>query len=188
MRFFSRSSKRNRRGQGRRPNVVWKEGRNKIFGFLVHFDANSDEFNQLVQTRHIFLGGQQALTWPFAYANAPLQPHPSIVDVLEQPQPMHTNNGWEEHHVRPTSRIINWPISPKNLHMHVASPIIAYVNSFAKNPPTIENNSSHAYFPYDYKKGKKPMKELPSTKSFKSTLAHLKSDTHKRDLIHGHAS
>jgi hypothetical protein len=72
MSFFSQGSQGSRIVQGRRLNVVWKEGRNKKIRFYVHFDANSDEFDQLVQTRHIFLGGQQALPRPFRPDNAPL--------------------------------------------------------------------------------------------------------------------
>jgi hypothetical protein len=113
MRFFNRGSRGSRRGQGRRPNVIWQEGRNKRIRFFVHFDANSDEFNQLAQIGHLFLGGQQALPQPFRPVNAPLQPHPSIVDIPLHPQPGPVNDGWEENQNKLVSGNANWPNSHK---------------------------------------------------------------------------
>jgi len=60
----------------------------------MHFDVDSDEFNQLVQTEHLLLGGK-ALPPPFIPRNVPLQPHPSIVDIPPT-QPDHENGGWGE--------------------------------------------------------------------------------------------
>jgi hypothetical protein len=59
MSFFSRGSRGSRRGQGRRSNAFGQEGRNKRIRLFVHFDANSDEFNHLARTGHLFLGGNK---------------------------------------------------------------------------------------------------------------------------------
>jgi hypothetical protein len=81
--------------RGRVPNVFGKQGRNKRMRFSIHFDANSEEFNQLVQTDYLNLVGHPALPPPQAPLDPPLQPHPSIVDFPEPPmQP--TNDGWEK--------------------------------------------------------------------------------------------
>lgn len=47
MSFFSKWSRGSRRGHGHRPNIVWQERKRKIIIFSVHFNANSDTFNQL---------------------------------------------------------------------------------------------------------------------------------------------
>jgi hypothetical protein len=73
MRFFSRGShnrKGNNRGRGLGP---WKRG-NKRLRFSIHFDADSEEFNQLLQTGFLNLVGQQAYRPP----PIPENPHPSI--------------------------------------------------------------------------------------------------------------
>jgi hypothetical protein len=59
MRFFSRGSNRggNRGRRGRMPNVFWQQGRHKRMIFSIHFDVDSEEFNQLVQTGYLNLGG-----------------------------------------------------------------------------------------------------------------------------------
>jgi len=155
MSFFSRGSKGSRRGRGRRPNVVWQEGRNKRIRFSVHFDANSKEFNQLVQNGHLSLGGQQALPQTFASANTPLQPHLSIVDVTKLPQPMQENDGWEEHQVRHASGIINWPNTPNNPPFLVTTLVVSSVNSFVQSPLVIKIKSSPPKLSPDDKKGKK---------------------------------
>jgi hypothetical protein len=36
----------------------WQRGRNKRLRFSVHFDADSEEFNQLLQTGFLHLAGQ----------------------------------------------------------------------------------------------------------------------------------
>lgn len=77
--------KGSRRGQGRRKNAFGQEGRNKRIRFSVHFDANSDEFNHLAHTTHLFLGGEQALREPLRPLNVPLQPHMSIADIPLHP-------------------------------------------------------------------------------------------------------
>jgi hypothetical protein len=46
--------------------------------FSIHFDVDSEEFNQLVQTGYLNLGGKPTLPQPQAPPNPPLQPHPSI--------------------------------------------------------------------------------------------------------------
>jgi hypothetical protein len=64
------------------PNVFWQQGRHKRMRFSIHFDVDSDEFNQLVQTGYLNLGGQPALPQPPTPPSAPLQPHPNIMDFL----------------------------------------------------------------------------------------------------------
>jgi hypothetical protein len=76
MRFFSRGShgrRGNNRGRGLGP---WKMG-NKRLQFSIHFDADSEEFNQLLQTSFLNLAGQQAYRPPLM----PENPRPSI-DIL----------------------------------------------------------------------------------------------------------
>jgi hypothetical protein len=43
--------------------------------FSIHFDYDSNEFQQLIQTGHLNLGGQQSLP----------QLHPGIVNIHESP-------------------------------------------------------------------------------------------------------
>jgi hypothetical protein len=50
----------------------------KNLSFSIHFDVDSDEFQQLIQTWHLNLGGQQALPQPQAAPNVILQPHPVL--------------------------------------------------------------------------------------------------------------
>jgi hypothetical protein len=129
-----------------------------------------------VQTGHLFLGGQQALPHPFRPANAPLQPHPSIVDIPSHPQPGPVNDGWEENLNKLVSGIANWP----NNHKKQPEPVIAHVvtstNSFAQNQPCIEIKSSSLKLPTD-EKGKKPMDKSSSSESSKSAFVHSKAST-----------
>jgi hypothetical protein len=79
--------------------------------FSIHFDTNSKEFNQLVQTDYLNLVGHPALPPPQAPPAPPLQPHPSIVDFPKPPmQP--TNDGWENIYANPPSDIARWPDNP----------------------------------------------------------------------------
>jgi hypothetical protein len=48
MSFFNMGNKGNKGGRGKRPNMFWQEGRNKKIIFSIHFDVDSQEFNQLV--------------------------------------------------------------------------------------------------------------------------------------------
>jgi hypothetical protein len=62
MSFFSRgnnrSGNRGNRGNKRKiPNAFGQRGRNKRMRFSIHFDVNSEEFNQLVQTGYLNLAG-----------------------------------------------------------------------------------------------------------------------------------
>jgi hypothetical protein len=83
MSFFSKGTRGNNRGRGKR----------LVLG-LMHFDVDFEEFNQLVQTGLLDLGGKPAFPQPFAPPNLPLQPHPSIIDVPKHHlRPMHDE--WE---------------------------------------------------------------------------------------------
>jgi hypothetical protein len=59
MRFFSRGRSRgeNRGIRGRFPNTFWKLGGHKKLRFSIHFDNDSNEFQQLIQIGHLNLGG-----------------------------------------------------------------------------------------------------------------------------------
>jgi hypothetical protein len=57
------------------PNVFGKHGRNKKMRFSIHFDVDSEEFNQLVQIGYLNIVGHPALPPPQAPPNPPLQPH-----------------------------------------------------------------------------------------------------------------
>jgi hypothetical protein len=108
MSFFSHGSnhfgnKGNRGKRGRMPNAFGKRGRNKRMRFSIHFDANSEEFNQLVQTNYLNLVGHPAFQPPQAPVIPPLQPHPSIVDFPEPPHMPPTNDGWENVPANPPS-------------------------------------------------------------------------------------
>jgi hypothetical protein len=48
------------------PNAFGKQGRNKRMRFSIHFDANSEEFNQLVKTNYLNLVGHPAFHPPQA--------------------------------------------------------------------------------------------------------------------------
>jgi len=78
MSFFSRGSNkggnRGRRGQG--PNTFWHLGDHKKLRFSIHFDVDSDEFQQLIQIGHLNLGSQQALPQPHATKNRYLASSP----------------------------------------------------------------------------------------------------------------
>jgi hypothetical protein len=78
-----------------------EEGKNKRLRFSVHFDAESEEFNQLLQTGLLNLAGQGYFNPPPPPVRPPLQPHPSITNILVEPhvslQPeIPVNDGWNE--------------------------------------------------------------------------------------------
>jgi hypothetical protein len=54
--------------------MFWKEGRNKKIIFSIHFDVDSKEFNQLVQTGHLDLGGNQLFHNHFLLLMCPCNP------------------------------------------------------------------------------------------------------------------
>jgi len=58
--------------------------------FSIHFDANFEEFNQLVQIGYLNLARHPNFYPPQPPARPPfqpndLQPHPSIIDIPDQP-------------------------------------------------------------------------------------------------------
>jgi len=61
----------------------WKRG-NKILRFSIHFDADSEEFNRLLQTRFLNLAGQQA----YIRLPIPNNPRPNIGILV----PNHNSN------------------------------------------------------------------------------------------------
>jgi hypothetical protein len=79
--------------------------------------------------------GRPTLPQPFVAPNLPLQPHPSIMDILEPPlQPMH--DGWDKNPTQPLFGIVHWPASPKNAPLpHVSTPIVASSTSLAHSSP-----------------------------------------------------
>lgn len=72
--------------------------------FSIHFDANSEEFNQLVQTGYLNLARHPVLLPlkpPFIPLVQPndLQPHPSITGIPDHPHlQVHppVNDGWND--------------------------------------------------------------------------------------------
>jgi hypothetical protein len=52
--------------------LFWQQGRHKRIRFSIHFDADLDEFNQLVQTGYLNLGGQPSLPKPPPPPSVPL--------------------------------------------------------------------------------------------------------------------
>jgi hypothetical protein len=149
MRFFSRGSNRsdnrgNRGNRGRGPNAFWQRGRNKRMIFSIHFDANSKEFNQLVHTGYLNLVGHPTFHPPQPpvrphFQPNDLQPHPSIVDIPNQPhvqaQPP-VNDGWKNAPVNPPSGIGHWPTMslplpppPPLLPVHQLLQVASHVHS-----------------------------------------------------------
>lgn len=47
MSFFNKGSQANRRGKTKIKSVPWRDNRNKIIIFLMHFDADFEDFSQL---------------------------------------------------------------------------------------------------------------------------------------------
>ena len=68
--------------------------------FSIHFDVDSEEFNQLVQTGYLNIVGHLAFPQPQTPHNPPLQPHPSIVDFSE-PHVQPANDTWENNPINP---------------------------------------------------------------------------------------
>lgn len=135
MSFFNKRSRGNRRRWGRRPNVVRQEGRNKRIHFSIHLDVNSDDFNELIQTWCLDLGGKLAMPQPLPPPYVPLQSHPSITDFPKQ-QSHPIQDGWENNVIRPPICRINWLISlidPPLLL--VTTPMATIDASFVDSPP-----------------------------------------------------
>jgi hypothetical protein len=59
-----------------------KRGKNKRLRFSVHFDAKSEEFNQLLQIDLLNIAGQGYFNPPPPPIRPPLQPHPNITNIL----------------------------------------------------------------------------------------------------------
>jgi hypothetical protein len=151
------------------PNVFGQRGRNKRMRFSIHFDANSEEFNQLVQTGYLNLVGHPALPPPQAPIAPPLQPHPSIVDFPEPPmQP--TNDGWENIPANPPSGIVHWPDVPlpPPPPMH-SMPHVAYAASMAHFVQVPRNYKALPLEP-QLDKGKQPANSPSSDSSEASSV------------------
>jgi len=74
--FFSKGNncfgnRGNRGNRSRIPNAFGQRGRDKRRRFSIHFDANSEEFNQLVQIGYLNLAGHPAFHPP----QPPIIPH-----------------------------------------------------------------------------------------------------------------
>jgi hypothetical protein len=105
MSFFgggSNSTGGNKGRRGRFPNTFWQPEGHKKLRLSIHFDVDLDEFQILIQTGHLNLGGQHALSQPQVPPSVILQPQPGIVNVRESiVQP---NNGrWGNMHANPSS-------------------------------------------------------------------------------------
>jgi hypothetical protein len=71
--FFSRGSHCRRGKKGDRGLGPWHRGNKKLI-FSIHFDADSEEFNQLLRKGFLDLVVQKAYKPPLMHEN----PHPSI--------------------------------------------------------------------------------------------------------------
>jgi len=106
MSFFSRGSHGRGRNKGRVWNNFWQRG-NMRPRFSIHFDVDTQELNQLLQTGFFKLVFQGALHPHHIPKRPPYQPHPSILNVRVPPHvslqlEVSVNNGWEyflQHHV-----------------------------------------------------------------------------------------
>lgn len=95
MSFYSRGFGRKGKGRDNRPRVVWKHSRNKKIIFSMHSNVDSEEFNQLATTGHLFLGSPNVSCQPsisHVPYQSPFQPHPNIHEILEQ----NFNDGWNQ--------------------------------------------------------------------------------------------
>jgi len=107
-RVFSRGSNRSNRDNTRNivnwnrgQQVGWPRGINKRLRFFVHFDVDSKEFNQLLQTGLLNLVGQGYFNPPPPHVRPPLQPHPSITGIPIEPHvsmqlEISVNDGWNK--------------------------------------------------------------------------------------------
>jgi hypothetical protein len=86
------------KGRNKRSNMVWQQGRHKNIRFPIHFDDDSNEFNQLVQIGQLNLSGQSI--FPLAPPNEPCHPHPIIMDIHE-PHIQPANDGWNDNPANP---------------------------------------------------------------------------------------
>jgi hypothetical protein len=132
MSFFSRGSGgRGNMGRGRRPNEFWG---NKRLYFSIHFDVDSEEFNQLLQTGFLNLAGQGDFQPRPPPKIPPLQPHPNIYGILVPPHvslppEIPTNDGWNEIVNPPQHQAQGWPTTslplppppPKRSTLHITS-------------------------------------------------------------------
>jgi hypothetical protein len=161
MRFFNRGSngldnRGNRGNRGRGPNAFWQRGRNKRMRFSIHFDANSEEFNQLVQTGYLNLAGhptfhphQPQVRPPFQPND--LQPHLSIVDILDQPQMQPqppVNDGWNNAPVQSSFwcwSLANHVITSPSSTSFTTSSSVALVASHVHSPQAPKKLQSLSY-------------------------------------------
>jgi hypothetical protein len=177
MSFFSRGNMRsNKGGRGKRPNMFWEQGIHKKSGFSIHFDVDSNEFNQLFQTSQINLSGKLFL--PLAHPNEPLQSHHSIMEIHE-PHIHPANVGYNNNPTNPLfSSNAKWPTSPRDPHVqnHVV-PFVTYVASVSHSSPK-EIKAPSQEFHID--KGKK-LVVIPSTDTYQSTSIHSKLKSTKAD-------
>jgi hypothetical protein len=146
MRFFSRGS-HNRRGNNRGRGLgPWKRG-NKRLRFSIHFDADSEEFNQLLQTSFLNLVGQQAYRPP----PIPENPHPSIGIPVpnhnSSPLVMPERDGWKDIVHPPPRHSQGWP----NIDHPQQPPFHTWPTGSFPPPPPLHPNlqpqsqASHAH-------------------------------------------
>jgi hypothetical protein len=205
MSFFSRGNNRggnggNRGRRGRGPNTFWQPRGHKKLRFSIHFDVDSDEFQEVIQTGHLNLGGQQALPQPQATPNVILQPHPGIVNIPESLAQPHVD-GWGNLPANPSSRANQWPMPPPPppIHIFVSSasiplpPIhpVLHVHTTATHesmppppPPKDHKTTPHCS---QIDKGKQPITSTSMAKSSSSTHSNIKSaGSGKRSLHEEH--
>jgi hypothetical protein len=141
MSFFNRGSHGRGRNRGKGQNNFWQRG-NKRLRFSIHFDVDSEEFNQLLQTGFLNLAGQGAFHPYPRPERPPYQHHPSISNVHVPPhvslQPkVPVNDGWEDivqhapvHHGGwPTVSLPLQPPPPPKQHVQQISSIKSHDHS-----------------------------------------------------------
>jgi hypothetical protein len=145
----------------------------------------------LIQTGHLNLGGQHAFPQPQVPPNVILQPHPSIVNVLESHVQPH-NDGWGGIPVNPSSGANQWPIDPPPPPVHTVATNASFPLSLvhptlpvqivlatttnasmpSPPPPKYHKTTPHGS---QVDKGKKPITSTNMAKSSSSAHSKIKS-------------
>jgi hypothetical protein len=148
----------------------------------------------MIQTGHLNLGGQHALPQPQAPPNVILQPHPSIVNVLESHVQPH-NDGWGGIPANPSFGANQWPIDPPPPPVHTVATNASFPSPLVHPILPVHIVATHESMPpppKDYKttphgsqidKGKQPITSTNMAKSSSSAHSKIKSTSSgKRSL------
>jgi hypothetical protein len=176
MSFFNRGSGGRVNGvRGRRPNEFW--GNKRLF-FSIHLDANSKEFNQLLQIDFLNLVGQGAFQPHSPPEIPPLHPHPGIYGILVQPHvslppKIPTNDGWNEIINPPQHKAQGWPTTSFTLPPTPPNRSSIYISSEASHAHSARPLKKLKYQIQDPElepsKGKRPSQYVNSDQSVTSS-------------------